>query len=536
MTLAWSLACFDHDGFSDRSFLKQILKASCTFATIASLVFLATAPSLSSAAILSNQERLDRILSNQTPENTVDPKDVLEHGIAPHGFPYANAEENNSDQIYASNGDTDSSDEIISGSHLSSLTSLVPNVWADYYSIPWEMLNPHDLSNLGLSRFTDSGRFFDIKSLGPSFALTIPIDDTGLFIPANTSLLFIFNTSRVAEETLKNMEEMISNTNEDPETSEKFVDDGLKSSSDKKRAPDAITQAALPFGLPQYHYVQQYSLLVPKRLIKLDHNVVPVLSGDAWVRKIGLRGGAIPLSKDMLQTDGPVLVFVFKSGETLADFVEDGSPEYASVAKLLDMEEKIEQEYKFNVIGHVTETEQTILARKQYHHAKSRITNALMKTSSEIAKAVLSSSSTFFDNFAKRWASTVGVESLQYSTFCQANFLFHEQSYCLKFEKDGNAVVSLITAPSNTFNLDYSVPSQLRKRDLSSIKEYVKSKEHDMLEKMVGTSLKLDSFMSVVGEYASALGEKSEDSYFSLKWHLLNKFGILYKNILTSFI
>lgn len=461
------------------------------------LIFIFAIPSFS--AILSNQERLDRVLANSNSGNTVESKDVLEHGNVLDLFPVDDITKNH-DHFEQ---DSDSSQV--------SFWDDIPNVWADYFSIPWEMLNPADLSELGLFQFTQSGRFFDVKSLGPSFAFTLPFDENGLFIPSNTSLLFLFNTSRVAENTRKSMEEIV------------LKDDvSIKSA---RGDSNAIIQTSLPFGLPKYHYVQHYSLLVPKHLVKADLQLLPMLSGDNWVRQIGLRRVAIPLPKDMLQTNGPILAFVFKSGESLVDFVDRKSPEHANVAKILAMEEEIEKRYKsdnYTLVSNATDSLK--LSRKEYHNAKAKLTDSLIKTSSDIAKAVLASSSTFFDNFAKRWASTVGVESLQRSTFCQINIHFHEQSYCLKFDKDGDAVVSLLSVPSDKLNSDHS-DSGLSKRDWDAVKDYIEDKKDELFDKMSSTSEKLDDFMGGIHDYAYSLGEKTEDAYYSLKWYIMNKLG-----------
>lgn len=471
-----------------------------------SLVLLAALPSHS--AILSNQGRLDRIIANSNPRNTVDPKDVLEHGSLAGSFSFEEENFNNSDDLQNLSKSTDSTQ--------AHLWDSIPNIWANYYSIPWEMLNPSDLNELGLNQFTENGRFFDVKFLGPSFALTIPFDDNGLFIPGNTSLLFLFNTSRVNEGSKKHMEDIVLN-------------EGNEFRSNNKQSSNAIVQTSLPFGLPKYHYVEQYSLLVPKHLIDIDQRLVSVLSGDNWVRKIGLRRVAIPLPNNMLQANGPVLAFVFKSGESLADFVEDESPEYTNVAKILAMEEEIEQKYKYmfdNATVFPNSTGPSQMARKEYYQAKLKLTNSLIKTSSDIAKAVLSSSSTFFDNFSKRWASKVGVESLQHSTFCQVNIRFHEQSYCLKFDSDGSAVVSLLSVPSDKLNSDHS-DSHLAKRDWDSIEAYTSGKKEDFVDSVQAASEKLSDVMGAVHDYAYALGEKTDGAYKSLKYRIKSKLGKL---------
>lgn len=418
----------------------------------------------------------------------------------------------------------------------------VPNVWADYYSVPWEMLNPVDLASLGgMKEFVATGRYFDIKSLGPSFALTLPIDDKGLFIPGNTSLLFMFNTSR--------------------SVSPKSVssDTGPAHFADINAA--RIIQTSLPFGLPRYHYVENYSLLVPKHLLSQSAvKTVPVETGDAWVRRIGLRRIAIPLSKEMVQTSGPVLAFVFRSGESLRDFVEE-----ADVARLLAQEERLEKEIDAREDGDVgkhglrgvtpavlhkyrtkkknmgegtsnvltssnnTLSNGTILqtptredlgrARGHYTHAKNHINDALVKSSSDVAKAVLASSSTFFDNFARRWAATVGVQSLLHSTFCQVNCKFHEQSYCLKFEEEGHAVVSLLSVSSDSLNSPQQQQQHqgLKRRGLRTA-DRVKYALEDRV-------FALGQIMLGVRDYANKIGIKNEAKYYNLRAIISSKIG-----------
>lgn len=542
------------------------------------------------AAILSDPRRLDALMRSRTRENTVDRRDVIDPPLYRNQYapsssvvrPFSNtSSEINSTASFLSSSDPESPN----------WNDPIPNVWSDYYSVPWEMLNPTDLDALGLSQFTKTGRFFDVKSLGPSFALTLPIDENGLFIPGNTSLLFMFNTSRSGPKSkhlvMDKKTHQILNTEQDspsellsdeslgPQTGSAATADG--NSNNVFSTPESnaakIIQTSLPFGLPRYHYVINYSLLVPKHLLKLEHQLISVESGDAWVRHIGLRRVAIPLSQEMLQTNGPVLAFVFRSGESLRDFVEE-----EEVARLLAQEERFEQEIKEKDDTDATKhglrgvtpavlskyrnskkkasaaaadaqgddasgspaTNSTLplpgathddirKAKGYYNHAKSHINDALVKSSSDVARAVLASSSTFFDNFARRWAMTVGVESLLHSTFCQVNCRYHEQSYCLKFEEEGNAVVSLLTVPSDHLNADHSDGNTLKKRGLggSVLRAQTDRVKYSLEDRMYA----LSRLMGGLRDYANQVGIKNESRYYSLRAYLSDTLGKAIGNV-----
>ena len=295
------------------------------------------------------------------------------------------------------------------------LEEKLPDIWSEYYSIPWDLLNPQDLSVIGLRQFAKLGSYADLESLGPSFSMRLPISKQGLFIPQNTSLLFLFNTS-----TAHNYpQDIVSNRIRMPK---------------KNNTMDAlqVIQTSLPFGLPAFHYVADYSLLVPKTLLDNKMTIVPFHSASRWVRHIGLRRIAIPLSSDMMDDSRLVMAFVFRSAKSLDDFVEEEE---------LDSMMRMSQE---NAQENATEN--------NYKKAKAYIDESLLLSSSDVAKAVIASSSEFFDNFARKWVASVGYESLLYSTFCQVNCRYHEQSYCLKFREGHHATVSLLNIPTDNLN------------------------------------------------------------------------------------
>lgn len=302
------------------------------------------------------------------------------------------------------------------------------DLWAQYYSIPWDLLNPSDLKNLGLHNVIKLGSYHDLQSLGPTFSMKIPISKQGLYIPKNTSLLFLFNTS-----TAHNYPDG------DPTASSIRFPDSTNSDEAMQ-----VIQTSLPFGLPAYHYVSDYSLLVPRDLIDSHGVIVPFSSASRWVEHIGLRKLAIPLSKDMVNNNEMVLAFVFRSARSLEDFVDE------------EELERMEKQSEYL-------QEDTSKKGRTYRKAKAYIDESLLLSSSEVAKAVIASSTGFFDNFAKRWVASVGYESLLYSTFCQVNCKYHEQSYCLKFREGHHATVSLLTVPSD------EIDSKLKKRDFRDL-------------------------------------------------------------------
>lgn len=494
------------------------------------------------------------------------------------------------DETYSSKETTDTKDNDPKG-----------DVWQDYYTFPWEMLNPDDLTALGLREYAKNGKYFDIQSLGPSFYMTVPTDERGLFIPSNTSLLFLFNTSR-ATNSLKyhNYEKKVrkerspseillnSNTNESdnydwklsPQLDENNIEVGIEKKtfevehenletanikledesklSDPKAKREAaafnIIQTSLPFGLPRYYYVINYSLLIPKSLFNAPHELISVMSGDRWVNKIGLRKIAIPLSKKMLQTNGPILAFVFRSGQKLEDFVEgDVADILAKEEKNLSIGLKSFLKDSFSANGGASSSSSSggnnidtnspayIKAKKRYTMAKNHITDALVSSSSDVAKAVLASSSKFFDNFAKRWATTIGFESLSHSTFCQVNCRFHEQSYCLKFEEEGGAIVSLLSLASDELNNERknneeeaAAKAQMdttytRKKGKRSNKIFKRAEVFETLQDLSEDSYgvvaeNIHEFMEGVRAFASS----ATDKYYTLRCFLARKSGMLF--------
>lgn len=369
------------------------------------------------------------------------------------------------------------------------------DVWSDYYAIPWELLNPQDLSDIGLKEFTKLGSYTDLKSLGPAFNTNLPISKDGLFVPKNTSLLFLFNTSTVYNFPAKG-------TTGGSGSGKAGVADRIRDAetADSIEAVQVI-QTSLPLGLPEFHYVADYTLLVPKELLNRGMKLVPFQTASRWVRQIGLRRVAIPLSRDMMEENGLVLAFVIRSAKSLEDFVDD--------------------EETFQTLTRQTEDHNSKLSgdddrEEGYQKAKAYIEESLLLSQSEVAKAVISSSTGFFDNFARRWVASMGYESLLYSTFCQVNCRYREQSYCLKFKEGQHAIVSLLTIPHD--HLDYS---GVQKRSLTGDdgKQVVdEGNDEDRLRdisdyKLYSALTRVREFMSDVKDQATGYGPLSNHFY-----------------------
>lgn len=323
------------------------------------------------------------------------------------------------------------------------------DVWAEYYAVPWEFLNPQGLSEIGLSEYSQVGTYADLKSFGPAFTMNLPLSKEGLFIPKNTSLLFLFNTS----------------------TAHNFPDDTVSKKFRKSNRANIesfeVIQTSLPFGIPTFHYVADYSLLVPKSLFASQVNIVPFQNAGNWLSHMGLMRNAIPLSKDMVNKQELLLTFVFRSAKKLEDFLGED--------ELLAMAQQTEH------LSGVRE--------KSYNQAKSYIDESLLMSQSEVAKAVISSSSGFFDNFARKWVTAIGYESLLYSTFCQVNCRYHEQNYCLKFKQDQHATVSLLAIPADDLNSG--------RHEKRSFKETYEDKASESIEN-------IKAFMAKVSDSARA--------------------------------
>lgn len=347
------------------------------------------------------------------------------------------------------------------------------DVWSEYYSIPWELLNPQDLSEMGLSEFSQFGTYADLKTLGPVFTMNLPINKEGLFIPKNTSLLFLFNTSTA----YNSPGEAVTN----------------KIRDHSKVEPFEVIQASLPFGLPAFHYVADYSLLIPKPLLDRQMNIVPFQSASHWIKHIGLRRIAIPLSRDMINENELVLAFVFRSAKRLEDFVSEEE-----------------------LVAFTQQKEDLTGARgKSYRKAKTYIDESLLLSQSEVAKAVISSSSGFFDSFARKWVTSVGYESLLYSTFCQVNCRYHEQNYCLKFRKGQHATVSLLTIPADELNRP-----GIHKRSIRDTLEDFDSKTSDTIAKIKEfmEGVKAASFeYGQISEYNSSNGREVSNNALDLR-------------------
>lgn len=260
------------------------------------------------------------------------------------------------------------------------------NLWKYYYVIPNALLNSDDLNALGLSEYVDGGNVLDMASLGRGFTINALNDHRPILVPQNASLMFLFNTSSVMEPP-KTKNNMLS---------EEFI------------------HTSLPFGLPRYHYIVGSFLLVPKKTFK-DR---PLESADVCVERMGFDRNQIPLSKDLLNSPHqPIMTFILQCGQKLQDFSHEDDVSSTS---------------------------------DSYWLAKKRMSELLLTSNSEVAKAVIASSDEFFDNFARLWINALGYNALLNSLFCQVNTRFHEMSYCLKISGSGLFISLINKDPENT--------------------------------------------------------------------------------------
>lgn len=268
------------------------------------------------------------------------------------------------------------------------------DVWSYYYVVPEALLNVEDMEAIGLKKMVETGRLVDMNSLGRVFTINALNDQKSRFLPQNASLMFLFNTSSKMEVPPVS----------DNVLSEQFI------------------QTSLPFGLPQYHYMANSFLLVPK--VDVDSESVrnlPLVSGDVWIDKLGFDRTQIPLSREVMGSPNkPIMTFMFQCGENLNEFNTTVKTDY----RLLN-------------------------ASDSYWLAKKRISDVLVTSSSEVAKAVIASSDEFFDKFARLWINTLGYDVLLNSVFCQVNTRVHELSYCLRISENGLMISLVSKGPAN---------------------------------------------------------------------------------------
>jgi hypothetical protein len=400
-------------------------------------------------------------------------------------------------------------------------------LWSNYYSIPFDLLNPADLQLLGLPATTQFVKLGSGSELREAFGSGLDlISSRGLYVPReNTSLLFLFNK-----------------TIADNRPHHFGINDA--STSGKETSAMQIIQASLPLGLPNYHYVSQYSLLAPRTIVDnlahkqlstvatvgkpLDKNprpvlpaIVPFKSANHWIRESGLKKMAIPLSSSMIKKSDFILTFIFNGADDLADLYQQ-PPDLTGN----DKDDAVRTLQAFNSLGVELQQEKVNI----YREAQRFIDEALLLSRSEVAKAVLSSSSRFFDEFAKRWVANMGFDTLLYSTFCQVNALYFEQSYCLKFEKgtpasnnnnqDG-ASSGGATAMVSLLALDKELPYKLQPRLCQEGLIKKRRLESSVLEKYELLETKTDMaienirvFMDSVQRYAKQTKKKNCKNFF----------------------
>ncbi|KAG5365833.1 hypothetical protein CJU89_0226 [Yarrowia sp. B02] len=202
---------------------------------------------------------------------------------------------------------------------------------------------------------------------------TLDLDGRRVDIPVNTTLLFVFNSTQ-------------------------YLAPGCGDSDFSQ-----FMQTSVPFGLPQYHALVDYFLLVPA-----NYSQPFAFSPDLVIKEINARKCRLPLFLEMIGTADPLLALIFKSvNEPPPEVAEPASPRHPGAAK------QCQQRLK-----DVCSSPDT----------------------SGIARAALVQSAAFFDEFAKLWVSALGLESLYSSVFCQMNEVVTEQSFCLQITTSDSRV------------------------------------------------------------------------------------------------
>lgn len=215
---------------------------------------------------------------------------------------------------------------------------------------------------------------------------TLDLAGTKVDIPLNTTLLFVFNSTRYLSPGCGNTNGGSSNGNNGNDNNI-----GIMSK---------FMQTSVPFGLPQYHVLVDYFLLVPA-----NYTQPFAFSPDLVIKEINARKCRLPLFLDMIGTRDPLLALIFKTVDEPA------------------VDEKKEETKKSD--------------RVRYPGAAQKCKERLREVSnspgtSGIARAALVQSARFFDEFAHLWVSALGLESLYSSVFCQMNEVVTEQSFCLQ--------------------------------------------------------------------------------------------------------
>ncbi|KAG5365534.1 hypothetical protein CJU90_4623 [Yarrowia sp. C11] len=194
---------------------------------------------------------------------------------------------------------------------------------------------------------------------------TLDLDGRKVDIPVNTTLLFVFNSTQ-------------------------YLSQGCEDGNVSQ-----FMQTSVPFGLPQYHALVDFFLLVPANYTRPFS-----FSPDLVIKEINARKCRLPLFLDMIGTSDPLLALIFKSvHEPPPHIAEPASPRHPGAAQL----------------------------------CKQRLKEVCSSPdTSGIARAALVQSAPFFDEFAHLWVSALGLESLYSSVFCQMNEVVTEQSFCLQ--------------------------------------------------------------------------------------------------------
>lgn len=282
--------------------------------------------------------------------------------------------------------------------------------WASYYVVSGNLLNEPGVASLGLASVFSNSSTIQLHSsvLGESFA-----DQTGgssLQVLADSRLLFLFNTSTAL-------------------------------TAGPAKFDFSLYQTALSMNLPYYHYTTNVFQMVPASMIETDI-AQKLVRADIWVKTVGFNLVHIPLARGMLESNRPVIAFVFQCAS---------GNEGTSAAKSPQLPAYVDSPLSSSPpFSNTTNATNLVYSEEAdpYWIVKGQIADALEKSNSELTKAVLSTSNRFFYVFSQRWARRFGQDALYRSLFCQLSNQIPEMNYCLKINELGASISVLARAGS----------------------------------------------------------------------------------------
>lgn len=230
--------------------------------------------------------------------------------------------------------------------HLDNSSASEEDLQEDVLVIPRHHINEKVMNGLGLKHIIKHAKKFKMSNQAFDAQLEI-------MVPEKTKPLFLFNTT-----------------------------DPLKIPLQKTRTEYAsFIDHAIPFELPEFTSLIDYYLVLPVPTgfdKKLLHENDIILTSRF----------KLPIFKHSLEESDPLLVFMFRSGNSVFEAKEYNIP--------------------------------------------------LMKVKNYMGNQDLN---LFFDIFAQNWISSVGYSHLIHSVFCTLNIEAATQSYCIKIKEDMNNLV-----------------------------------------------------------------------------------------------